>query len=236
MNEQTNGSEIELQVVNGETSGLFKLNTQTGGIEFSPDVSFEQWREVLRLAKTIKRKAAITVADCIAFGVPKWGAAKVDEALEQLEFEATFVKAAIAVNSVPRNVRFENLDGDHYVELSKAKLSKPQTVKWARIASEQRLTPTQLRLSISEGEVVDRAAARQQKTGVITVQGIRQEFDIWSRRVGGLEGVKAMDMDHQVEIMEELSAICEFGFALNNHIVNMEEAAVAAGVETAPAA
>lgn len=217
-----NNNEIELQIVSGETSGLFKLNTTTGGVDFSADVSYDQWCEVLRLAKTIKRKAAIMVADCIAYGVPKWGAEKVDSALEQLEFEATMVKAAIAINTVPRTLRFENLDGDHYVELSKAKLDKKTATRWARIASEQRLTPSQLRLSISEGEVVDRAVAKQQSTGIYTIHGIRQEFDVWARRVGGLEGVKKMDTDHQVEIMEELAAICEFGFELNNHIALMQ--------------
>jgi hypothetical protein len=218
-----NNDKIELSIVSGETSGLFTVDSHTGGVDFSPDVSFEQWREVLRLAKTIKRKAAVMVADCIAFGVPKWGATKVDEALEQLEFEATLVKAAIAINSVPRTLRFDNLEPDHYVELSKAKLDKKAATRWARIASEQRLTPTQLRFSIAEGEVVDRTVAKQQSTGIYTIHGIRQEFDVWARRVGGLEGVKAMDADHQIEIMEELAAICEFGFALNNHIAMMQE-------------
>lgn len=226
-----NNGEIELQIVSGETSGLFKVNAATGGVEFSNDVSYDQWREVLRLAKTIKRKAAIMVADCIAFGVPKWGADKVDEALEQLEFEATLVKAAIAINSVPKTMRFENLEGDHYVELAKAKLDKKSATRWARIAHEQRLTPTQLRFSIAEGEVVDRTVAKQQQTGIYTIHGIRQEFDVWSRRVGGLEGVKAMDMDHKVEIMEELEAICDFGFELNNHLATLQESAD----QTAPA-
>lgn len=220
-----NNNEIELQIVSGETSGLFKLNTTTGGVEFSPDVSYDQWREVLRVAKTIKRKAAIMVADCIGFGVPKWGADKVDQALEQLEFEATMVKAAIAINSVPKTLRFDNLEGEHYVELSKAKLDKKAAQRWARIASEQSLTPTQLRFSIAEGEVVDRTVAKQQSTGIYTIHGIRQEFDVWARRVGGLEGVKAMDLDHQTEIMEELAAICDFGLELNNHIATLQDRA-----------
>lgn len=219
-----NNHEIELQIVHGETSGLFKIDELTGSVEFAPDVSFEQWKEGLRVAKIYKRKVAIIVADFIGFGVSRFGAAKVDETLEQLEFEATLVKAAIAINSVPKTLRFENLEGDHYVELNKAKLDKKAATKWARIASEQHLTPTQLRFSIAEGEVVDRAVAKQQSTGIYTIHGIRQEFDVWSRRVGGLTGVKAMDLDHQVEIMEELAAICEFGFELNNHIALSQEA------------
>jgi hypothetical protein len=48
--------------------------------------------QVLRLARTIRRKAAITVADCMLFGIKKWGRKKVDEALEQLELEVTLVR------------------------------------------------------------------------------------------------------------------------------------------------
>ena len=56
---------IELSIVQGETSGLFRLDPRTGSVEFNDDVSYEQWCEVLRLARTIRRKAAITVADCM---------------------------------------------------------------------------------------------------------------------------------------------------------------------------
>jgi hypothetical protein len=159
------------------------------------------------------------MADCIAYGIKKWGKAKVDEALEQLEFEALMVKTAVAISGIPEEMRFPNLKADHYVELAKAELTKAKAIRWARIAAEQELTPSQLRFSIVENEVVDKAAARALSSGVITVQGIRQSFDVWLNRVGGLEGVKKMDIDHQNEIMEELAAICEFGLQLNNHIL-----------------
>jgi hypothetical protein len=213
-----NSAPIELTIVQGETSGLFKIDARTGSVEFSEDISYEQWREILRLARTIRRKAAITVADCMSFGIKKWGAKRVDEALEQLELEATLVKTAVAISSIPRELRFEHLDGEHYVELARSEIPRAQKIRWARIAHEQRLTPSQLRFSILEGEVVDRGAAKMLQTGVITVHGIRQSFDVWSRRVGGLDGVQAMALDHQVEIMEELDAIVEFGLQLSEHL------------------
>lgn len=219
----TNNHSIELQVVQGETSGLFKIQPSTGSVEFSEDISFDQWREVLILAKTIKRKSAVIVADCIIFGTTKWGSKAVDEALEQLEFETTLVKSAIAVTGIPRNMRHPHLDPDHYVELSRSKLGKKDKIKWAKIASDQRLSPPQLRISMAQGEVVDPAAVKQLQTGVITIHGIRQEFDVWVRRVGGIDGVKAMDSDLKVEILEELTAIVEFGMQLNEHVATLRE-------------
>lgn len=208
--------EIELAVVHGETSGIFK--TTDTELQLAEDTSYEQWRYVLKHIQITRKQAAVYIADCIAFGVKKWGRKKVDEALEQLELEATLVKTAYAITTIPLELRFDNLDGEHYVELSKSGIPKAQKIRWARIASEQHLTPSQLRFSIIEGEVVDRAAAKAMQTGVLTIQGVRQSFDVWVRRVGGLEGVKSMEVDHQVEIMEELDAICEFGMRLHDHL------------------
>lgn len=216
-------SSIELSVVHGNTSGLFQIDEKTGTVTFADDLSYEQWREILRTARTIRRKAAIVVADCISIGIKKWGRKKVDEALEQLELELTLVKTAVAINSVPHELRLENLDGEHYIELSRAQLSKSKAIRWARIASEQRLTPAQLRLSIVEGEVIDRAAAKLLQTGVITIHGIRQSFDVWYRRVGGIEGVRKMELDHQIEIAEELDSVMEFGYALHDHLAQVQK-------------
>ena len=105
----------------------------------------------------------------------------------------------------------------------RSSLTKTQKIHWARVAHEQRLTPSQLKFSIIEGEVVDRAAAKMLQTGVITVQGLRQSFEIWHRRVGGVEGVKAMELEDQIEIMEELDAICEFGMQLHDHLMQIQE-------------
>lgn len=214
---------IELQVVSGETSGLITIKNNI--ITLSDDTTFEQWKIGLRYLLWSYRKAELGIADYISFAVKKWGREQVDQTLELLSTEATLVKSAIAVNSIPKQLRFDNLDGDHFVELARADISKQEMIRWARIASEQNLTPMQLRFSIIEGEVIDRAAAKQQGTGVYTVQGIRQSFDIWLRRVGGLGGVLDMDMDHKIEIMEELESICEFGLQLHHHIVQQQNQA-----------
>lgn len=220
-----NSAPIEISIVEGDTSGLIKLN-DTGAIEFADDLTFEQWKIGLRLVRIIRRKAAIAVAEYIAIGIKKWGRKQVDESLEQLELELTLVKTAVAVNSVPRELIFENLNDEHFVEISRANLPRAKAIKWARIAMEQRLTPAQLRLSIVHGEVVDREATRLLSTGMITIQGIRQSFDIWYRRVGGINGVRKMDLDHQIEIAEELDSIMEFGYALHEHLDEIQKATV----------
>jgi len=43
--------------------------------------------------------------------------------------------------------------------------------------------------------------------GVITVHGMRQDFDIWKRRMGGLDGILKLDPKARQDIMIELQAI-----------------------------
>ena len=52
-------------------------------------------------------------------------------------------------------------------------------------------------------------------TGVITIQGLRQSFDIWKRRVGGLDGILKMDPEYQQDILVELQA-----FAMLHHDIS----------------
>ena len=51
-------------------------------------------------------------------------------------------------------------------------------------------------------------------TGVITIQGIRQEFDIWLRRVGGIDGILKMGPECSKDIATELRAIARLYWQL----------------------
>jgi hypothetical protein len=220
---EQNGA-IELSVVKGQTSGLFVLNTATGEIQIAEDTTHEQWREIGKTVKHVRRFADTTMAGWIRFGVTHFGPDQVNVDLEQLEFEATFVKTAVAINSVPEELRLPNLKGEHYVELVRANIPKEDLLKWGRIANDQHLTPTQLRLSIKEGEIVDPAAVKALQHGVITIQGIHQTFSVWLRRVGGLQGVAKMDLENKEEILGEINEIIDFGLALRGVIAELSPA------------
>ncbi len=213
---------IELAIVKGATSGVAAL-TDTHLI-LADDTTYEQWFEGLKAIKWYKDKLAIGFADYLAWGRNKFGPEKVDVAIEQLEFELSYVKAADLINMMPEEMRYSNLTGDHYVELAKSDLPAKKKLQWARVASEQDLSPSQLKLSMIEGEVVDRAVARQLNSGIITVQGIRGEFDMWVRRVGGLEGILAMEHASRLEILGELQPIVELAQGLRETVEEPIEA------------
>jgi hypothetical protein len=50
---------------------------------------------------------------------------------------------------------------------------------------------------------------RKMNTGVITLQGIRAQFDVWLRRVGGLNGILKMGPEHINDILFEIEAIAK---------------------------
>jgi hypothetical protein len=217
---ETTTPPIEFAIVQGSSSGVVSLLDTK--IQLSEDTTFEQWREGLKIINWFDKKLAIGLASYIDWGNIQFGTAKVNEALEQLQFEATLVKTAVAVTSIPTELRFPNLEGGHYVELAKADLTKPKGIHWARIASEQNLTPSQLRFSIIEGAVVDKSATRALESGVVTIHGIRQQFDVWFKRVGEMDGISKMDTDNKQDILEELDGIANVWAELKEHLEEAE--------------
>jgi len=86
-------------------------------------------------------------------------------------------------------------DGYHYLYPVTAELL--DWIAWKHHRVKQRRRPIE-------------AAKPKAISGAITIQGIRQEFDIWSRRVGGLDGVLKMSPEHRKDLVLELQPIARF--------------------------
>jgi hypothetical protein len=202
-----NGSLTSLQLSfsneNGEQHQPAFTLTPTG-LRVRDDLTYEEWVDGLKFFRWAHNALEVGFSDYLAWGNIKFLKQAVDSALEQLEFDLPTVKAALDINTVPPEIRYPNLTSEHYIVLAKNCEKKNQMVKWAKTASVQSLTPGQLKASIREGEVVDTTALRQQTRGIASVHGVRQDFDIWLRRVGGVEGIRKMNDEDVSAIMEEL--------------------------------
>jgi len=202
-------TELQLAIIDPgreTTEAAFRL-TKTG-IVIRDDLTEEEWKDGLKLFYWAQHSLKLGFSQYISFGKAK--GYKVNDALAQLEFDMPTVKIALDLATVPIEMQHENLTAEHYLVLARADdLSKPKKMKWAKIASEQNLTPPQLKASIAAGEVVSTATARQQSHGIIGIHGISQEFDIWFRRVGELDGIMKMDKEHQDEILGEIEPIAK---------------------------
>lgn len=180
------------------------VTTTETGISIPEDISYEDWLRGLTSLKWLGDNLPVALSHYIKFGERKWGHEKTSTALAQLEFDLPDITTAMNIASVPEDVRKPNLDSAHYVVLAKSGLKKAQIAKWAQTASEQNLTPSRLKASIAAGAVVSKDVANQQLHGVVTIQGIRGEFELWLRKVGGVAGIVEMGEDAASDVLEEL--------------------------------
>jgi hypothetical protein len=203
---------IELSIHGGLDHTKFRLTAS--GIDIDQDITFEQWHEGLGLFKWMQSKMKIGFSDYVSFGRIKFGKERTEESLAQLEFDMPTVKAALEIGTVPLELRKPGLEAEHFVVLARSQLSAKQQVKWAETASLQKLSPNQLKHSIDAGEVVTTTVARSRQTGTISLKGIRQEFDIWLRRMDGIEGIRRASIEVQEDLLSDLQAFHELYMAL----------------------
>lgn len=167
----------------------------------------EEWTEQLKRFHWMLGKVRLGFADFLKFGRQRFGTQFVDEALEQLEFDLPLVNEATDIASIPEDIRRPNLTAAHYVIIARCGLSGTAKAKWARMASELNMSPVQLKLSIAKGSVVEVSTARHQSHGFISIHGIRAEFDIWARKMGGVDGIIKLAPETISEILNELNAM-----------------------------
>lgn len=179
------------------------------GVVLKDDMTHEEWHEGLKIFKWAKLRLDLGFAGYLKFGEVKFGKEMVGSSLGQLEFDLGDVTTAMYVNTVPDKIRKDNLSAGHYVVLARAGITPKQMEKWSDIASEQSLSPSQLKASIQHGEVIDPSVVKQQTHGILTIHGISQEFDVWMRRVGGKEGIAKMSEEARDEIAGELEKFAE---------------------------
>jgi len=199
--------EFELAVAG---QNCFKINDRIGDeIEINPDLSYDEWKSGLTFFKVAKVKLQLGFAKYLSFGSQKFGSERMSDALAQLEFDMPMVKSALAVGTVPVELRRPSLTAEHYTVMARSGLQKKDLEKWADTAEEQKLDPSTLKASIQMGEVVTPGLAKKQNHGVLTVHAVAAEFTIWLKRVGGVKGIKKMEIENIKEVIGELKQAAE---------------------------
>ncbi len=184
-----------------------KIHFTKQGVELDDDLTFDEYRDGLRVLKGMRDRSTLMLADYKRAGEVKFGKVAVDSAMGQLEFDMPTVNAIVDINSVPASLRKYDLSSDALIVLKKADLTPAKREQWARTAAEQNLSPSTLKASINEGEVVTPAQAKSKNHGIASVHGVRADFDIWYRRVGGLSGIMKMGEGYPQDILRELEPI-----------------------------
>ena len=203
---QEDSEELDLVITSG-ASKAFSITAD--GIIIRKDLSVLEWRNGLRAFRWAQLNLKVGLADYIKFGELNFGSDKTAEALHQLEFPMSEITRAVEINSIPENIRLKGLSAEHLVVLARANVPQKTQTMWARVAVEQHLTPGQLKESIRQNEVVSTQMANKNNHGVITIHGIRQETEIWLRRMGGLNELKKLSKEQKEEIAGEVALFVE---------------------------
>ncbi len=201
--------QIWLSFGDSPTANTCPIALMNHGVDIPEDMTHEQWVEGLRGWKWLAAKLKMGLADYIKWGELKFGKEQVYGWLHQLEFDMPLVNSAIQISAIPPEIRHDGLSSDHYVVLARAQtqdgkpLPQKQISKWAKTAAEQNLTPSRLRESIQQGEVVTDTVARQQRSGIVGPAGIAREILIWFQRVGEYAGLDKLTVEDQHMIAEQ---------------------------------
>lgn len=213
----TNQLTINLSANGADPTSIFRIEGKQ--LIIPEDLSWGQYVTGMNLFKRMKSDVTLYHAQFVKYGQLKFGADKVNECMSQLEFLLDDARKAIDIASIPDEVRHDNLKSEHYIELSRAKLTPKQQAKWARVASEQNLTPSRLKESIKQGEVVSESVANRNH-GVLSLTGIGMELSVWLRRVGkgdlqqGLKELSAKPADQRKMLAEQIKLAVDIYEAL----------------------
>ncbi len=224
---------ITLAAMNGLAVGgkvregqLFELRMT--GIKFHAPMSWERWLDLLRMGRMALTAAKLWVADTRKQGIEWFGLERVDAAIVQLEFDLCDIVQAEAIGALAEGVRRDVLTAEHYWVIAKANLEPAAQLKWSRIAEEQGLAPQRLAASIAAGKVLsveEISDKRGSRTGILTIEGLHQQFDLWRRTAEKQRPIAQWTHEDKRHLLDELRAPALLAMQLARDLgVTLEEA------------
>lgn len=130
------------------------------------------------------------MADWRMEGRRHFGDAIVADAERQLEFEFKDLRAAEALEKLDGAEVSAPSDAHAFVAAKLCKNSYEAT-DWLEKAREEKLTPLELQKSIKAGQIVRETApeekprlnANDRSVGLVTIEGVHMQFNLWLRKV-----------------------------------------------------
>lgn len=191
------------------------------GLRIRGKPTFEQWKELLRTWREASDKFHFGLADLLVYGNEHFGKARVDQVVQQMEFDVADAIRAMSIGQIPLDLRSENLSSEHYFVMARANLSVKEQGRWAAIATKENLTALELQKSIAAGHVVKAEVSSGESgrnSGIATIQGMRFWFERWSSKVGGRDAVLAWDRDTRAAWLSEVRPVVDLAREVENSL------------------
>ena len=170
-----------------------------GSLVFTRTPTEHEWEQIGRYVHAARGSSLRWMADWRMEGRRQFGDLVVDQFSRHLQLEFKDLAASEALEAL--EMRSETLSDEHHIALSKYLpddgLSKARAEwqeaaqRWLKIAEDENLTPKELKMSIKAGEVVReplqqdqlRLNANDRSVGLVTIEGIHMQFNLWLRKV-----------------------------------------------------
>jgi len=162
-----------------------------GSLEFLRPPTREEWDQVGRYVVASRTCSLRWLADWRRTGRRAFGDEAVLEAERQLELEFKDLRAAEALERLESGAAARAASDEHAFVVARLCKSTEDADRWLETAEREDLSAVELQRSIKAGSVVKDDAekpsvnASDKSVGIVTIEGIRAQFDLWLRKVRG---------------------------------------------------
>lgn len=150
------------------------------GLQIRADLTKEQSIELFRFLQTLDGAMEFALGDWQKHHEQHWGKDSLDEVLQQSEFDYVRSMRARRIADIPHEARTQGLSAKHHHTVAKGATSTEEQQRWLALASEHRLSNTELARSIRAGKLVTKAQLKIEcpsNAGFESFEAIRVQFD-----------------------------------------------------------
>lgn len=203
------------------TSGAILVSPH--GLDIQGTLSLEDWKSLIGSLQSIRHAYHNALADAINYGHRTFGSEVVGTTLEQLEFDMSDANKAINIGTLSYHFRQAHpLTSEHYHVLATC-AEEQHREKWAKLATDEKLTALELKRSIEKGEVIRTSEIQKLSghgAGINTVQGVVFQFKQWENRIGGVQAALKLPEKERRDLLSHLTPMIELAAALESSLSN----------------
>ncbi|MFZ4597802.1 MAG: hypothetical protein ACOYNN_04080 [Terrimicrobiaceae bacterium] len=159
-----------------------------GALEFLRPPTQEEWSQIGRYVVASRTCSLRWIADWRRCGRREFGDEVVEQEEKQLEMQFKDMKAAEAIEALEGRGAKAASD-EHAFVVSQLCASPEEAEDWLQKSEEHDLSALELQRSIKAGKIIldedapPRVNARDKSSGLVTIEGIRSQFDLWLKKV-----------------------------------------------------
>lgn len=180
------------------------------GIEFTEDLSFEQWDSLGRELAPMAKSIGFIVGDWINYGMSRYGE-KYQEAVEVTGLSVETLKQySYVARRIKKCDRSHALDWTHHLVVAKVKEPEMQR-DWLKKAEANKLSVSRLRKSINFGRLAtdDEMSGDPSDRGTVTYLALINRIRRWWTQENEKLGVDKWDTERKQELKADLQPIVD---------------------------